>query len=229
MTKSQDGSDDLSYSVFQFSFWRRFWILAKPFWKRPLRKDGSLFPWLLLIFLIIQIFLTTWLLVKLNFQHGEFFTALSKKEESRFWDSVTSYGVIITIAVPLLAAKDYTLARLAIVWRAWMSEYLMTLYMCNKKAYFRLSADHRTSSSAFTAENVDYIDNPDQRIVSDVESFTKAALNFIVVFLGAGLRVFSFGAILYSISVRPNVANQRSKRSPNPSPIFSTLYTPSAS
>ena len=41
------------------------------------------------------------------------------------------------------------------------------------------------------------IDNPDQRIVADVESFTKAALNFSVVFLGAFLRVFSFGALLY--------------------------------
>jgi len=45
------------------------------------------------------------------------------------------------------------------------------------------------------------LDNPDQRIVADVEGFTSAALNFIVVFLGAGMRVFSFGAILYSISV----------------------------
>ena len=44
------------------------------------------------------------------------------------------------------------------------------------------------------------IDNPDQRIVADDESFTKAALNFSVVFLGAFLRVFSFGAFLYRIS-----------------------------
>ena len=49
------------------------------------------------------------------------------------------------------------------------------------------------------------IDNPDQRIVADVESFTKAALNFSVVFLGAFL--FSFGAFLYHISAsQPNRA-----------------------
>jgi ABC-type uncharacterized transport system fused permease/ATPase subunit len=42
------------------------------------------------------------------------------------------------------------------------------------------------------------IDNPDQRIVADVESFTKAALNFSVVFLGAFL--FSFGEFLCHIS-----------------------------
>ena len=47
------------------------------------------------------------------------------------------------------------------------------------------------------------IDNPDQRIVADVESFTKAALNFSVVFLGAFLRVFSFGAFLFHISASP--------------------------
>jgi len=49
------------------------------------------------------------------------------------------------------------------------------------------------------------IDNPDQRIVADVESFTSAALNFIVVFLGAGMRIFSFGAILYNISMHLSV------------------------
>jgi ABC-type uncharacterized transport system fused permease/ATPase subunit len=51
------------------------------------------------------------------------------------------------------------------------------------------------------------IDNPDQRIVADVESFTKAALNFSVVFLGAFLRVLSFGEFLYHISAsQPNRA-----------------------
>jgi ABC-type uncharacterized transport system fused permease/ATPase subunit len=51
------------------------------------------------------------------------------------------------------------------------------------------------------------IDNPDQRIVTDVASFTKAVLNFSVVFLGAFLRVFSFATFLYHISAsQPNSA-----------------------
>ena len=84
-----------------------------------------------------------------------------------------------------------------------MSEHLMTLYLEHNRAYFRLSsAEHRPAGTAAAAAH-EFIDNPDQRIVSDVDAFTKAALHFLVVFMGAGLRVFSFGAILYSISVRP--------------------------
>jgi hypothetical protein len=31
-----------SANVFEASFWRKFWVLSKPFWARPLRgKDGS--------------------------------------------------------------------------------------------------------------------------------------------------------------------------------------------
>ena len=85
---------------------------SKPFWRRPLfplsRKDGSAGAWALLLLLIAQVFSTTWLLVKLNYQQAEFFTALSNKEESRFWAAVLQYGLIILAAIPLLAAKDYT-------------------------------------------------------------------------------------------------------------------------
>jgi len=86
-------TDSFSYNVFQQSFWRRFWLLARPFWSRPLRgkngsfTDGSGVAWGLLGLLIALIFGTTALMVKLNFQQGEFFTALSKKEETRFWEA----------------------------------------------------------------------------------------------------------------------------------------------
>ena len=70
-------TQSFSYHVFQASFWRRFWLLARPFWARPLRgktgsfADGSGAAWGLLGLLIALIFGTTALLVKLNFQQGE--------------------------------------------------------------------------------------------------------------------------------------------------------------
>ena len=197
-------------SLLQASFWRRFWLLARPFWARPLRgpngsfADGSGHAWALLALLIALIFGTTGLLVKLNFQQGEFFTALSKKEEARFWEAVGVYFAIIVVAIPVLAAKEYVLGKLGLLWRAWMTEHLIRLYFCHRKAFFRLSAQTSTEQIGAVPQDerglLQTIDNPDQRIVADVESFTKAALNFSVVFLGAGLRVASFGAILYNIS-----------------------------
>ncbi len=75
--------------------------------------------------------------------------------------------------------------------RAWMTEHLIRLYFCHRKAFFRLSAQTHTEQIGSLPQDerglLQTIDNPDQRIVADVESFTKAALNFSVVFLGAAL------------------------------------------
>ena len=113
------------------------------------------------------------------------------------------YFGIIVVAIPVLAAKEFVLGKLGLLWRAWMTEHLIYLYFCHRRAYFRLSSQlNQEHGGAVQDETglLQTIDNPDQRIVADVESFSRAALNFAVVFLGAGLRVASFGAILYNIS-----------------------------
>lgn len=81
-------AEGASYTVFQSSFWSRLRVLAQPFvraaprvrpdllfphlttlpqWFRPLRgKGGSMNAWGLLALLVAQIFITTWLLVKVR-------------------------------------------------------------------------------------------------------------------------------------------------------------------
>lgn len=57
--------DDASYTLFQRSFWKRLYVLAAPFWFRPLKKgDSSRTAVGLLLGLLALIFITTWLLVK---------------------------------------------------------------------------------------------------------------------------------------------------------------------
>jgi hypothetical protein len=42
LTSVAKPTDSFSYNVFQACFWRRFMLLARPFWARPLRgKNGS--------------------------------------------------------------------------------------------------------------------------------------------------------------------------------------------
>lgn len=60
--------DDASYTLFQRSFWKRLYVLAAPFWFRPLKKgDSSRTAIGLLALLLLLIFVTTWLLVKVAF------------------------------------------------------------------------------------------------------------------------------------------------------------------
>eukprot|EP00960_Hanusia_phi_P071949 767670-Hanusia_phi.AAC.1 len=39
--KNAMGSEDISFTVFQLSFWKRFYILAKPFWVRRFKGEEA--------------------------------------------------------------------------------------------------------------------------------------------------------------------------------------------
>jgi hypothetical protein len=44
------------------------------------------------------------------------------------------------------------------------------------------------------------IDNPDQRISEDINTFTGRSINFLLIFLGSIMQLVAFSAVLWSIS-----------------------------
>ncbi|MFQ3629660.1 MAG: ABC transporter ATP-binding protein/permease, partial [Cyanobacteriota bacterium] len=76
---------------------------------------------------------------------------------------------------------------LGLRWREWMTNNFLGQYFSNR-AYYDLNSD-------------DSIDNPDQRISQDINSFTSYSLNFLLIFLGSIIDVISFTGILLSKSV----------------------------
>ena len=71
-------------------------------------------------------------------------------------------------------------------WRRWLTDQFLSRYF-HQRAYYRLN-------------NASGIDNPDQRIADDINSFTQQSLYFSMILLGAVLELMAFAGVLWTIS-----------------------------
>lgn len=162
--------------------WQRFGAIAVPYWfsRERWRARGLL---ALLVLLLIGSAVSN---VMFNEQSGEFTSALAAKDADRFWHSIYQCVVLLIIAVPIYSLYYFVRDKLAINWRRWLTEKMLDTYF-RDRAYFDLNS------------NVN-IDNPDQRIAEDINSFTQKSLYFLLIILGALIQLLAFCGVLWSIS-----------------------------
>jgi putative ATP-binding cassette transporter len=170
--------DRLNLQVF-----RQFWAIAKTYWfsEEKWQARG------LLLGVVLFLLAYTGLSVVLNNKRGVLISALSAKDESRFWETVVIFIGVLVIYAPLLAGYRYLRDRLSLQWRRWLTNRFVDNYF-GDRAYYNLSTS-----------DVD-IDNPDQRIAEDVRSFTQESLTFLLVLVESVLAVIAFSGVLLGIS-----------------------------
>ena len=162
--------------------WKQFVDVAKPYWLSEEKKTA----WTLLLLLIVLMLVDTKLAVMLNNQTGELTSALAARNGDRFWTSVRACLLIVALAVPTYAFYYYMRDMYANQWRRWLTGRFLDGYLKDRK-YYALG----TSSE---------IDNPDQRISEDINTFTGRSINFLLIFLGSIMQLVAFSAVLWSIS-----------------------------
>jgi vitamin B12/bleomycin/antimicrobial peptide transport system ATP-binding/permease protein len=167
---------------FDRRLWYRFWSIAKPYWFGDDKWIGRGLLGLLVILLLGRTEFT----VLFNHQSGEFTSALAARDAPRFWHSMRIFGAALVAAVPIYAFYYYTRDRLAVAWRRWLTHHLLARYFKNRVFY--------------TITNDETIDNPDQRIADDVNSFTRKSLTFLLEIVGAVLQLIAFSGVLWAIS-----------------------------
>jgi len=167
---------------FDRRLWHRFWVTAKPFW---FKEDKWLARGLLLL-LLAFLFGRTEFTVLFNQQTGDLTSALAAKDATRFWHTMRWFGVVLIAAVPIYAFYYYIRDRLGIAWRRWLTHHFLDRYF-KGRAYYALTADES-------------IDNPDQRISQDIDSFTGKSLTFLLEIVGSVMQLVAFSGILWSIS-----------------------------
>ncbi|KQQ89299.1 ABC transporter ATP-binding protein [Massilia sp. Leaf139] len=156
--------------------------MAKPYWLGDQKKKA----WSLLLLLIVLMLVETKLAVMLNDQAGEMTSALAGKDRDRFWTSVRACLYVLAFAVPVYAFYYYMRDLFANQWRRWLTGRFLDGYLKGRK-YYALGADSG-------------IDNPDQRISEDVNTFTGRSIHFLLIFLGSLMQLVAFSAVLWSIS-----------------------------
>jgi putative ATP-binding cassette transporter len=162
--------------------WKQFIRVAKPYWLGEEKKQA----WTLLLVLIVLMLAETKFAVMLNDQAGEMTSALAAKNGNRFWDAVKACLFVLAFAVPIYAFYYYMRDLFANQWRRWLTGRFLDGYLKGRK-YYELGANSE-------------LDNPDQRISEDINTFTGRSINFLLIFLGSIMQLVAFSAVLWSIS-----------------------------
>ncbi|MBD2044979.1 ABC transporter ATP-binding protein/permease [Coleofasciculus sp. FACHB-64] len=170
--------DRLNFNVVQ-----QFWTIAKSYWSGDEKWQARG----LLLGVVLLLLAYTGLSVVLNNKRGVLISALSARDEPRFWETVIIFIAVLVIYAPLLAGYTYLRDRLSLQWRKWLTHRFVDNYF-RDRAYYNL---HISGTE---------IDNPDQRISEDVRSFTQESLTFVLVLVQSVLSTIAFSSVLWGIS-----------------------------
>ncbi|MDB5932914.1 MAG: transporter ATP-binding protein [Massilia sp.] len=162
--------------------WKQFVKVAKPYWLEDEKRKA----WSLLFLLIVLMLVETKLAVMLNDQAGEMTSALAARNGDRFWKSVRACLFVLAFAVPIYAFYYYMRDLFANQWRRWLTSRFLDGYLTGRK-YYELGSGSE-------------IDNPDQRISEDINTFTGRSIHFLLIFLGSLMQLVAFSTVLWSIS-----------------------------
>jgi vitamin B12/bleomycin/antimicrobial peptide transport system ATP-binding/permease protein len=144
---------------------RQFWAIAKPYW---FGEEKWYARGMLLLVVVLSLGYTG-LSVVLNNQRGELISALSARNETRFWQTILIFTGVLVLYAPLYAGYVYLRDTLSLRWRQFVTNQFIDRYFQNR-AFYHL--------------NYRDIDNPDQRITEDVKSFTQESLSLLLALVG---------------------------------------------
>ena len=123
--------------------------------------------------------------VAFSYLGKDFWNALSSKDTVEFYAVLQKYLAALLLGAPIITMYRYQREQLAVHWREWMTARTFQLYTTNR-VYYNLERNGK-------------IDNPDQRISEDVNTFTSYSLQLVITVLTSLIDLASFSTILWSI------------------------------
>lgn len=162
--------------------WKRLYAIAKPFWVSSQKGRGIA----LLVAVLLLLFGVSAVNVYINYIAGKFATALQLRDVGQYYVFLFTYAAALLVATPIIIYYQFLRTKLSLVWRRWLSQHLISRYFANR-AYYKISSDPN-------------IDNPDERLTQDVETFCNSAVGLSIAVLDAFITVVSFVGVLYTIS-----------------------------
>jgi vitamin B12/bleomycin/antimicrobial peptide transport system ATP-binding/permease protein len=116
----------------------------------------------------------------------DFMTAIAERRADRYTRIALVYVVVFAVSTIVAVFYQFTQSRLALLWRQWLTQHFVDQYL-SSYAYCRIIRR-------------DEIDNPDQRISQDINTFTQMAVSFSVTLLNSTITILAFAGVLWSIT-----------------------------
>ncbi|BBN07121.1 vitamin B12/bleomycin/antimicrobial peptide transport system ATP-binding/permease protein [Marchantia polymorpha subsp. ruderalis] len=165
------------------------WVLVKKMWRVGImyfKGDKRKKACTLLAVVLTLCAICAGMFVIFSYIQRDFSTAISEKNVEGFHRAVMRFIGIVIIATPLFATYHYLQDLLALEWRIWLSDLLLSNYFSNR-AYFDLKMEGK-------------LDNPDQRICEDAASFVRNSVEIIALIGSKFLNICAFTGVLWSIA-----------------------------
>ena len=153
--------------------------------RRHLRQRRQ--AWMLLAIVLLLSLSVTGINVAFSYIGNYFTNSLVQKQQDLAYLFITVYFCGFMVGIPIVAFYGYVQNYLGMRWREWMTGTFVENYFKNR-AYYGIETNSE-------------IDNPDQRIMEDIRSFTRTSLTFLLIILGSVMDIISFTGILWSKSV----------------------------
>lgn len=129
--------------------------------------------------------------VRISLVHSEWYnnmyTSLQEFNESVFWDQMVLFCVIATSSVMTALLSYYLEQRFSINWIEWLNSQLVDKWM-DKRAYYK---------TQYVSAN---LDNPDQRIQQDVQSYVRTSLSLSTGVIDAVTSMISYTILLWGLA-----------------------------
>ncbi|OOF64376.1 ABC transporter ATP-binding protein/permease [Rodentibacter sp. Ppn85] len=172
------------FLLVRFTHWgKQFWMFAGGY----LSPKRSIKP-LLFFLLIVALTLVS---VRVSLLYSEWnnsmYTSLQEFNEPVFWQQMVLFCVIATSSVSTYLASYYVEQRFVIDWITWLNDELTGKWMANR-AYYK---------TQYLSAN---LDNPDQRIQQDIQSYVKTTLSLSTGVIDAVTSMISYTILLWGLA-----------------------------
>jgi vitamin B12/bleomycin/antimicrobial peptide transport system ATP-binding/permease protein len=162
----------------QYSRW--VWQISKLYWVSSEKRGAITIAFIQIVFIIIE----NQISLMLNDYHGKTATALQAKS-STFYQLILISTGLGALNILSWIFKSYFEQKLQLFWREWLTKDFINKYFHNK-AYHKINSNKE-------------IDNPDERLSEDIESFVEYTLEYSFSLGDTILRGFLFFGVLWSI------------------------------
>jgi vitamin B12/bleomycin/antimicrobial peptide transport system ATP-binding/permease protein len=171
-----------SMERFDRVFWRRLWRIAKPYWVSDQKRKARA----LLAVTVVMILLLVSFSAIFSYINRDVVNALQKYDAKRFHYLLMLFFIWIGFVMVVYPFVPYLIGRLKILWRQWLTEWFVAEGFGNH-AFYQMNLNGR-------------IDNPDQRIQQDINSFATSTLSYLNTTIGSLVMAGAFFGILWTIS-----------------------------
>ena len=162
---------------------KQFWMFAGGY----LSPKRSIKP---LLFFVLIVTLTLFS-VRLSLVHSTWYnnmyTSLQEFNQTVFWEQMILFCFIAGFSVTAALISYYLNQRFSINWIEWLNTELLEKWM-DKRAYYK---------SQYMSNN---LDNPDQRIQQDIQSYVKTTLSLSTGVIDAVTSMISYTILLWSLA-----------------------------